>query len=118
MVLVTVNFHAASYLHERTVDAHVQVTLAPHGLKELTVMSLTIPDKWSKDEYFPIVIVVKNQFNHFFFRIFYHFLTCGIAVGTSGTGEEQSHVVVYLCSGSYSGTWIFIGGLLLDTDDW
>ena len=117
MVLVTVNLHTASYLHERAVDAHVQVTLASHGLKELTVMSLTIPDKWSQNENLPIVIVMKNQFNHFFFRILYHFLARSITISTSSAGKEQSHIVIYFSSSAYGGTRILIGGFLFYTDD-
>ena len=50
------------------------------------------------------------------FGIFYHFLARDVRIGLTGACEEQTQKVVNFGSGAHGGTWIFIGGFLLDGD--
>ena len=62
-------------------------------------------------------IIVGNHIEHTLFGITHHLLAGGKTVSTAGAGKEQSHVVVNLGSCAHRRTGIFVGSLLLDTDD-
>ena len=117
VVLVAVHFHAAHYLVHLAVDADVEIALATHRLKQLAVVALAAAHQGSQNQNFPARIVVGYQVDDFLLGVFHHRLARDIAVGTSGAGIEQTHVVVDLSGGTYRGTGILIGGFLLDADD-
>ena len=117
MVLVAINLHATGDFHHLPVDTDVQITLTAHSLEEFTVMTLTTANEWSQDKDTMTCIVVEDHINHLLFCILHHLLTSSIAVSTSGTGKEQTQVVVDLCCRANSRTGILIGGFLLDTDN-
>ena len=62
------------------------------------------------------VVVGENNLEHLLHGVFHHLLARMVAVGRSGAGIEQSHIVVDLGGGAYGGAGVLVGGLLLDAD--
>ena len=62
-------------------------------------------------------IIVGNHIEHSLFGITHHLLASSKAISASGSGKEQSHIVVDFGSCAYRRTGILVGGFLLDTDD-
>ena len=50
VVLITVHLHASGDLHEFTVNADVQVALAPHRLEEFAIVTLSALDQRGENE--------------------------------------------------------------------
>ena len=117
VVLVTIYLHATGNLHQLTIDTDIQVALPAHRLEEFAVVTLAASDEWGEDEDFFVRIVVEDHVEHLLLRIFHHFLACGITVGTSCTGKEQTHIVIDFRRGANGGTWVLISGLLFDADN-
>ena len=117
VVLVTIHLHASRDLHEFTIDADIQVTLAAHRLEEFTVVTLTAAHQWGEDEDLLTRIVMEDHVEHLLLRVFHHLLTSGITVSLTRTGKEQTHIVVDLGGGTYRRTGVLVGGLLFDADD-
>ena len=95
----------------------MQVTLATHGLKKLSVMSLAATDDRCQNQDFMTGIVVLNHLEQPLLGVFHHRLACVVAVGLSCTGKEQAQEIVYLGGGTNGGTRVLVGGLLLNADD-
>ena len=118
VVLITVNLHALHYLQHLSVNSNMHVTLTAHAFEELAVMTFTTAYYRSKNVNLMSGVVVCNHVEHTLFGITYHLLAGSKAIGATGTGKEQSHVVVNLGGGSYRRTGILVGGFLFDTDYW
>ena len=116
MVLITVNLHALNYLQHLSVNSYMHVSLAAHALEELAIMSFSTTYYRSQNVNLMSGVVVGNHVENTLFGIAHHLLAGSKAIGTSGTGKEQSQVVVNLGGGSYRRTGILVGGFLLDTD--
>ena len=117
MVLVTVDLHATGNLLYLSVYTDMEVSFSSHTLEKLTVMTLTTSYHRGKDENLLPGIVVHDHLDDFLFRVFHHRLPRHITVSLTGTGKEQSHIVIDLRSGTYGRAGVFVGGLLLNTDD-
>ena len=117
VVLITVHLHAAGNLHHLSVDADIQIALAAHGLEEFTVVTFTASYQRSENQDFLTVIVLKDHVDDALLGVFHHLLASGITIGTAGTGKEQTQVVVDLGGGAHGGTWVSVGGLLLNTNN-
>ena len=117
MVLVSVNLHARHNLQDLSIHPGIEIAFASHAFKEFTVMTLALSDEWGEEEDSLAVILVENHFDDLFFGIFHHLLTASVAVGCTGTGIEQTQVIVDLGGGAHSGSGILVGGLLFDADD-
>ena len=63
------------------------------------------------------IVIVENQVQYLFLRVFHHFLPRGITISRASTSKKQTHKVVHLSDSTYCGTRILIGGLLLNTDN-
>ena len=117
MVLIAVNLHAPGDFLDLSVHTNVQITLASHGFEEFAVVALTTAYQWGENEDLFPLIVVQNHVDDLLLGIFHHLFTRHITVCLSGTGIEQTQIVVNLCCRSYGGTGITVGGLLFDADD-
>ena len=117
MVLVAVHLHAPRYLLQLAVDTDGEEALAAHLLEQLAIVALTAAHQRGQDEDAPSGIVVPNHVDDLLLGILHHGLAGHIAVGTTGTGKEQTQVVVNLSGGANGGTGILVGGLLLNADD-
>ena len=117
MVLIAVDLHAQRNLCHLAIDTHSEITLATHGLEELTIVTLTIAYQRSQDKDSATGIVVLNHLYHSFLGIFHHRLTSHIAVSLTRTGIKQSQIVVNLGGSAYGRTRVLVGGLLLNADN-
>ena len=117
MVLVTVNFHTTCKLLYLSIDTNIQVSLASHLLKELTIMTFTVANKWRENIYLAVLIIRHNHIHHFFLGVFHHLFTAHIRVRFTCTSKEKAEVVVYLCSCTDSRARVFICCLLFNRDD-
>ena len=95
----------------------MEIALTAHGLEEFTVVPLTTLDQWCQNENLLARIVLLYHLNDLLFGIFHHGLARDIAERLSGTGKEQTHIVVNLRGGAHGRARILVGGLLLDADD-
>ena len=116
MVLVTINLHATCDFEHLTIHTNVQIALTAHRLEELPIVTFTAAHQGSEDIDGLAGIIAHDHVEHFLLGIFHHLLASGIAVGLTGTGKEQSHIVIDLGGGANGGAWVLISGLLLDTD--
>ena len=87
MVLIAIHLHATLQFKNLIVNTNLKIALATHLLKEFTIMSLTITDKWSENDNTLADIVAENHLRYLFLRIFHHFLPRHIAISRSGTCE-------------------------------
>ena len=117
VVLIAVHLHATAYLHDFPVNAHGEVSLAPHLLEEFAVVAFAASYQWCQNVDPLTGIVVLNHFKHPLLGIFHHWLARHIAVCFAGTGEEQAQIVVNLRGGAHGGAGVPVGGFLLDADD-
>ena len=117
MVLVAVNLHPPRDFRNHSVDADMQVAFPSHALEEFAVVTFPVAYQWRQQVDLLFGIILSDHAEHLLFGIFHHLLACGIAVGRSCTGKEQTEEVINLGGRSYRGTWILIGGLLFDADD-
>ena len=117
VVLVSVNLHARHNLQNLSIHPGIEITLAPHAVEEFTVMTLALSDERSEEVDSLAGILIENHLDDLFLGIFHHLLAAAVAVGSTGTGIEQTQVVVNLGSGAHGRSGILVGGLLLDADD-
>ena len=117
MVLVAVNFHAPLYFEHLAVHAYIEVSLAAHALKEFAVVALTITDERSQNVDATPLIGLSDHFEHLLFGVFHHLFARHIAISRTCTSEEQAQIVIDFGDGSYGGTRVLVGGLLLNADD-
>ena len=80
-------------------------------------MSLALANQRSQQEDGLSGIFIENHIDDLFFGVFHHLFTAAVAVGCTGTGKEQTEIIVNLGSGTYGRTRVLVGGLLLDADD-
>ena len=114
MVLVAVQFHAGKRFAHFTVHADVKIAFFANLLEQLLIMSLTATYQRSKNvNAFPFVII-QNKLKNLLFGIFHHFFTGKIRISFTGTGIQQTKIIVYLRCRTYGRTWVFIGCLLLN----
>ena len=118
MVLIAIYLHARHELLHFAIDADVEITLTTHRLEELTVVTLTTLDQRSQNENLLARIVVLYHLDNLLFGVLHHGLARDITERLSGTGKEQTHIVVNLRSGTYGRARILVGGLLFDADYW
>ena len=116
MVLVSVDFHTSFYLPDFAVDAHVEIALAAQSLEEFTIVTLAHAHEWGEEEDGLALVFIEDKVDDLLFRIFHHLLAALVAVGRSGTCEEQAQVIVNLGGGAHGGARVLVGGLLLDAD--
>ena len=117
VVLVAVNLHASDNLFDLSVYTNVQIAFATHRFEQFAIMTFSAAYQWGKNEDALSLIVVENHVDHLLLCIFHHFLAGHIAVGLSGTGIEETQIVVDLSGSAYGRTGIAVGGLLFDADD-
>ena len=79
----------------------MHVTLAAHAFEQLAIMTLAPPHNGSQDKNLLAGIVVGDHLDDFLFRVFHHRFAGHIAIGTTGTGKEQSQIVIDLGGGAY-----------------
>ena len=116
VVLVSVDFHASLYLPDFAVYAHVEIALAAQSLEEFTIVTLAHAHEWGEEEDCLALVFIEDKVDDLLFRIFHHLLAALVAVGRSGTCEEQAQVIVNLGGGAHGGARVLVGGLLLDAD--
>ena len=116
MVLVSVDFHTSFYLPDFAVDAHVEIALASQSLEEFTIVTLAHAHERGEEEDGLALVFIEDKVDDLLFRIFHHLLAALVAVGRSGTCEEQAQVIVNLGGGAHGGARVLVGGLLLDAD--
>ena len=80
-------------------------------------MTLARLDHRCQEQDLPILVFLQDKVYNLVLRIAHHLLPAQVRIGLTGTGKEQTEIIVDLCRGSYRGTGILIGGLLLDGDD-
>ena len=117
MVFVAIHFHASDDLHDFPVNTYVKIAFAAHGFEQFTIVAFTAVYQWGKDIDPLSLIIVKDHVDHFLFGIFHHFLAGLITICFSGTGIEQTQIVVDFCRGAYGRAGIPVGGLLFNADD-
>ena len=118
MVLVSVDFHPRHNLQYLAIHSGIEIALAAHALEEFTIVTLALTNEWSEEINRLALVFTENHIDDLFLGIFHHCLAASVAVGCAGTGVEQTEIVVNLSGGAHGGTWVFVGGLLLDADDW
>ena len=114
MVLVAVGLHAASYLRNLSVDAHVEIALATKCLEEFAVVALALPYECSEYVYALAGIVGVDHLDDALLRILHHLLARNIAVSGSGASIEQTQIVVYLGRCAHGRAWVLVCCLLFD----
>ena len=117
VVFVAVYLHAAGNLHYLAINAHVQVTLASHALEQFSVVPFSLVHQWRENVDALVGIAFQNHLYHLFLGVLHHFLACGIAICSAGTGIKQSQIVVNLCCCAYGRAWVFVGCFLVDADN-
>ena len=116
MIFISIYFHPSYNFFQFAVYANIKISLATHTLKQLTIMSFTLAYQWSKNENTLIRIITENHCDNFLFGIFHHLLARRITISRSGTGIEQTKIVVYLGSCAHGRTWILVSCFLLDAN--
>ena len=114
VILVAVQLHAVHYLGDVAVYTHIQIPLAAHLFEEFLVVSLTRTHQRSKDVDALALIIAVNEIQNLLLGILHHLLAGKIGIGRTGTGIEQTQVVVHLGRGSHRRTGILVGGFLFD----
>ena len=114
MVLVAVGLHAASYLRNLAVDAHVEIALTTKCLKEFAVMALALPYECSEYVYAFAGIVGVDHLDDALLGILHHLLARNVAVSGSGASIEQTQIVVYLGRCAHGRAWVLVCCLLFD----
>ena len=117
VVLIPVYLHSAGYLQQFSINADVEIAFAPHVLEEFAVVSFALSHQGGENVDGLVVVFVENHAEHLFFGILHHFLARHIRIGRSGSGIEQSQVVVNLGGGSNGRAWVFVGCFLFDADN-
>ena len=96
MVLVAVGLHARRYVHYLAIHPNIQIALAPKRLEQFPIVSLTLSYEWRKDIDAVSGILRIDHVENTLLGILHHLFARSIAVCRSGTGKEQSQIVVYL----------------------
>ena len=117
VVLVAVQLHAGNNFPNLTVHPDTQIAFSANILKKFFVMTLARLDHRCQEQDLPTLVFIQDKVYNLVLRIAHHLLSAQVRIGLTGTGKEQTEIIVNLCRGSYSGTGILIGGLLLDGDD-
>ena len=100
VILVAIHFHALYNVEHLTIYADMQIAFAAHTLEQFAVMTFTTTNEWCQDVDFMTGIVVRNHIQHTFLGVAYHLLACSKAIGATGSGKEQTQIVVNLGSGA------------------
>ena len=117
VIFIAIHFHAAYNFLHLSVYPDVQIAFAAHRLEKFAVVTLSAAYQRSQDENLVPIVVVQDHVEHLFLSIFHHLLARHVAICLSGSGKEQTHVVVYFGSGADGGARIAVGGLLVYADD-
>ena len=117
VVLVTLEHHSARHLAHLAINAHVQIALTHHLLKQFLVVSLAVPHKRGKHIYALAVIVIEDEIENLLLGILHHLLAREVRISIGRTRKEQTQVVIYLGSCSYRRAGVLVGSLLLDRYD-
>ena len=117
MHLVAVELHSAYHFLDFSIHTYIEITFAAHTLEEFAIVSLALANQRSQQEDGLAGIFIKNHIDDLFFGVFHHLFTAAVAVGCTGTGKEQTEIIVNLGSGTNGRTRVLVGGLLLDADD-
>ena len=117
VILVAVNLHTAGDFLNFAVNAHGEIALATHLLKELAIVSLATTHQGCKDENALAGIVGLNHVNNLLLSVLHHGFARHVAIGFACPGKEQAQIVIDFSSSTYGRAGILVGGLLLNTDD-
>ena len=96
VILVAIHFHALYNVEHLTIYTDMQIAFAAHTLEQFAVMTFTTANEWCQDVDFMTGIVVRNHIQHTLFSVAYHLLACSKAIGSTGSGKEQTQIVVNL----------------------
>ena len=104
-------------LTQLTIHPHIQVAFLAHLLKQLFVMTFSIPHQRRQEVGFLSLIGIQYQLKHLLFGVFHHLLTTQVGIGISRSCVEQTQKIIDLRSRAHGRTRILIGRLLLNGDD-
>ena len=94
VVLIAFKHHTAGHFAHLAINAHIEIALAHHLLKEFLVMSLTCLDKRGEHINTLAVIVTEQEFKNLLLGILHHFLTREIRVCIGGTREQKTQIII------------------------
>ena len=117
MILVAVQLHARQCLAYLTVYPHIEVALLAHLFKQFLVVAFAVSYQRSQQVNPLSLILLQNQIQYLLFGVLHHLLARQVGISFSGTGKQQSQVVVHLRRRTYGRTRILVGRLLFDGDD-
>ena len=117
MVLVSIDLHALGHLHQFAIHTGIEIALLADAVEEFAIMSLAALDHGCEEVDAFAVVVLEEEMQDVFLGVFDHLLACLIAERLTGTGIEQTQVVVDFGHSADGRAWILVRGLLLDADD-
>ena len=117
VVLVAVQLHAWKCFLQFAVHADVEVTFLPHLLEQFLVVSLTVAHQRSKQIDALAFVLLQNEIQNLFLRIFHHLLAAEVRISLACPGIEQTQEVVYFGRGAHGRTRVLVRRLLFDGDD-
>ena len=114
---VAVELHSGQCFAHLAIDAHIEIALLAHLLKELLIMPFTPPHQRCQQVNLATRIVVEDEVEDLLFAVLHHLLAREIGVGLAGTCIEQAEEVIDFGSGPHGRAGILVGSLLLNGDN-
>ena len=114
VIFVAVELHAVGYFTEISINPNCEISLLAQLLKQFLIVPFAVLHQRGKQIHPVTGIFFKNQMYNLLGGEMHHLLSRKIGIGISGSGIQQSQIVIHLSSSTHSASRVLVHRLLVD----